>query len=342
MEDERILRARQFAAEEHRRIMAATSTGMNPTSASILANLSIYSRIYVGSIRFDLSEADIRSVFGQFGTIRSISMVRDAQAQRHRGYGFIEYYAPEGAKLAQALDETELAGRTIKVGRPNNFPTELPPGIPKPLSSRLYLANLHPLVTDEDLHGLFEPFGKVVLARVIREEEQHAMPNVAGYVEFEKVSDALNALNAMSTFELCGRRLRVCQTTIGGSLNIHGPDLLSTNNNDYKNSSSTNGLMESCILALKNIACYADLKSMTETESSELQDEIQQECSKHGKVLRLILHGNEDSQMVTAFVQFEEPKSVKEAIPVFNNRWFDGRIVSAEPFSEDKFIMRDF
>ena len=338
MTDERVVRAKQFAAEEHRRIMAASSSGISSTAASVLANLSIYSRIYVGSIRFDLSEADIRSVFGQFGTIRSISMVRDPQAPRHRGYGFIEYYAPEGAKLAQGLDETELAGRTIKVGRPNNFPTELPPGIPRPLSARLYLANLHPLVTDNDIMLLFEPYGKVSLAKVIREEEQHAAPNAAGYVEFEKVSDALNALNAMSTFELCGRRLRVCQTIIGGIIGDFGPDLLpaSTAPNTIVGDSNTS------ILALKNIASYAELQVMTEAESDELQDEIQQECSKHGKVLRLILHGNEDTQMVTAFVQYEQPSSVQEAIPIYNNRWFDGRVLSAEPFSEDKFIMRDF
>jgi RNA recognition motif-containing protein len=369
--DERVVRARQFAADEHRRIMIMCSKGVTPTSSSILANLAIFSRIYIGSIRFDLTEFDIKNVFGQYGTIRSIAMVREPNAGRHRGYGFIEYCAPESAKMAQNLDDTELAGRSIKVGRPNNFPTELPPGIPKPVPTRVFVANLHELVQEEDLKKLFEPFGKILMAKLILpSSEQMSGGGLSGYIEYEKVSDAFNAINAMSTFELCGRKMRVCQTIIGGNVNQYGPDLVSSSTmpsteatqnipiqviqaaqqlsiRAEKSALSSKPvpapavLGQTSIMALRNIISYNDLASFTEEESTGLQDEIQKECSNHGNVLRLILHGDEESQCVTAFVQYSEPKEVEKAIPVFHGRWFDGRVLSAEPFNEDRFIMRD-
>ena len=372
MDDERVIRARQFAADEHKRIMIMCSKGITPTSSSILANLAIYSRIYIGSIRFDLTEFDIKNVFGQFGTIRSIAMVREPNAGRHRGYGFIEYCAPESAKMAQNLDDTELAGRSIKVGRPNNFPTDLPPGITKPIPTRIFVANLHGLVEENDLKRLFEPFGKIIMVKLILPvSEQMSGGGLGGYVEYEKVSDALNALNAMSTFELCGRKMRVCQTIIGGNVSQYGPDLVPSTGSTAETSqnipiqviqaaqqlsiraeksalsssvamSNTQAILgQTSIMALRNITSYNDLASFAEDESTELQDEIQKECSNHGNVLRLILHGDEESQCVTAFVQYSDPKEVEKAIPLFHGRWFDGRVLSAEPFSEDRFIMRD-
>eukprot|EP00301_Raphidiophrys_heterophryoidea_P027330 c9605_g2_i2.p1 GENE.c9605_g2_i2~~c9605_g2_i2.p1 ORF type:complete len:316 (-),score=84.04 c9605_g2_i2:80-1027(-) len=75
-------------------------------------------RIYVGSIHFDLTEEDIKTVFSTFGPIKSCQLIRDVATGRHKGYGFIEYDTAQIAEEAIAqMHNFELAGRQLKVGR---------------------------------------------------------------------------------------------------------------------------------------------------------------------------------------------------------------------------------
>ncbi|KAJ2732565.1 hypothetical protein H4S06_006843, partial [Coemansia sp. BCRC 34490] len=62
-------------------------------------NASVMSRIYVGSINFELTEEHIHRVFSEFGTVRSVSMSKDPVSGRHKGFGFVEYEVPEAAAL---------------------------------------------------------------------------------------------------------------------------------------------------------------------------------------------------------------------------------------------------
>ena len=82
------------------------ASGIDPRSLSVL------SRIYVGSINFELTEQHLRVVFGQFGAIKSVSMSLDALTGKHKGFCFIEFETPEGASLAlDSMNGAELGGR---------------------------------------------------------------------------------------------------------------------------------------------------------------------------------------------------------------------------------------
>lgn len=82
------------------------ASGIDPRSLSVL------SRIYVGSINFELTEQHLRVVFGQFGAIKSVSMSLDTLTGKHKGFCFIEFETPEGASLAlDSMNGAELGGR---------------------------------------------------------------------------------------------------------------------------------------------------------------------------------------------------------------------------------------
>lgn len=79
-----------------------------------LRTLAVLSRIYVGSINFELGEQQIRDAFTQFGSIKSVSMTVDPATMRHKGYCFIEYETPEAAALAlDVMHGSELGGRFV-------------------------------------------------------------------------------------------------------------------------------------------------------------------------------------------------------------------------------------
>jgi len=74
-------------------------------------NLAIQCRIYVGSINFELTEAEIRSAFSPFGPIKSITMSKDPTG-KSKGFAFVEYSYPDAATSAiQHMDGFMLAGR---------------------------------------------------------------------------------------------------------------------------------------------------------------------------------------------------------------------------------------
>jgi RNA recognition motif-containing protein len=72
--------------------------------------------IYVGNLSYDSTEEGVRRLFEQYGTVQSANLITDRDTGRPRGFGFVEMDDSEAADAAiQALNGTELDGRTIKV-----------------------------------------------------------------------------------------------------------------------------------------------------------------------------------------------------------------------------------
>lgn len=74
------------------------------------------SRIYVGSISFEIGEEEIRKTFSPFGPIKSVALSWDTVLQKHKGFAFVEFEVPEAASLAlDQMNGYTLAGRNLKV-----------------------------------------------------------------------------------------------------------------------------------------------------------------------------------------------------------------------------------
>lgn len=72
--------------------------------------------IFVAKLNYDTIEDDLRAAFEQFGEVSSCSIAHDKMTGRSKGFGFVEMDNDEEAEKAiDALNETELDGRTIVV-----------------------------------------------------------------------------------------------------------------------------------------------------------------------------------------------------------------------------------
>lgn len=72
--------------------------------------------IYVGNISREATEDDLRQAFGQFGTVSSVSLIKDKFSGESRGFGFVEMSSKEEAQAAMnALNGKELKGRALTV-----------------------------------------------------------------------------------------------------------------------------------------------------------------------------------------------------------------------------------
>ncbi|KAF7634397.1 RNP (RRM RNA binding domain) containing [Meloidogyne graminicola] len=127
------------------------------------------SRIYIGSINFDIGEDHLRMTFSPFGPIKIVNMCRDPGTGSHKGFAFIEYEVPEAAQLAQEqMNGKMMGGRSIKVSpvtRPQNMPQaqsiiDTIVGEARKFN-RVYVASVHQDLLEQDLRSVFEAFGEI-------------------------------------------------------------------------------------------------------------------------------------------------------------------------------------
>ena len=79
-------------------------------------------KIYVGNLPFSAGEADIRTLFGQYGTVESVSLPTDRETGRPRGFGFVEMSQGDAARAIQALNGHEMGGRPLRVNEAQDKP----------------------------------------------------------------------------------------------------------------------------------------------------------------------------------------------------------------------------
>ncbi|MBU1277249.1 MAG: RNA-binding protein [Proteobacteria bacterium] len=71
--------------------------------------------IYVGNLSYDSTEQSIRDLFEQYGQVTSVKMIEDRETGRPRGFGFVEMDSSAANAAIQALNGTDLDGRSLKV-----------------------------------------------------------------------------------------------------------------------------------------------------------------------------------------------------------------------------------
>lgn len=73
-------------------------------------------KLYVGNLPFSATDADLREVFGQHGTVTDSIVMMDRTTGRSRGFGFITMSTPEEGRAAiAALSGFDMGGRNLTV-----------------------------------------------------------------------------------------------------------------------------------------------------------------------------------------------------------------------------------
>lgn len=72
-------------------------------------------KIYVGNLSFQTPENEVRRVFEEFGSVRSVTVITDRETGRSKGFGFVEMDEDDAAKAIEHLSGSELNGRPLTV-----------------------------------------------------------------------------------------------------------------------------------------------------------------------------------------------------------------------------------
>ena len=83
---------------------------------TLIKEKNMGNKIYVGGLPFSTTEGQLEEMFAAHGTVESARVITDKLTGRSRGFGFVEMSSSgEAQKAIEALNETQLEGRTLTV-----------------------------------------------------------------------------------------------------------------------------------------------------------------------------------------------------------------------------------
>jgi RNA recognition motif-containing protein len=73
-------------------------------------------KLYVGNLPYETTEADLQTLFEGTGPVNTINIVRDKSTGQARGFAFVEMRDADGARKAITdLDRQQFGGRSLTV-----------------------------------------------------------------------------------------------------------------------------------------------------------------------------------------------------------------------------------
>ena len=73
-------------------------------------------KLFVGNLPFQATNADLEDLFSQVGAVASVNLITDKFTGRSRGFGFVEMASEEEAtKAVEATNGIDFNGRNIVV-----------------------------------------------------------------------------------------------------------------------------------------------------------------------------------------------------------------------------------
>lgn len=73
-------------------------------------------KLYVGNLPYDTTEADLRTLFAQAGAVTSVSLIKDRDTGRSKGFAFVEMGSQSEAEQAiKIFNGSNYGERELKV-----------------------------------------------------------------------------------------------------------------------------------------------------------------------------------------------------------------------------------
>ena len=140
-----------------------------------------FTNIYVKNIEPEVTDAEFRTLFENYGDVTSASIARDPETGKSRGFGFVNYVNHENAATAvDELNNKDFKGQVLYVGRAQKK-SEREEELRKQHEAarqekaskyqgvNLYVKNLDDDIDDEKLREIFAGAGTVTSAKVMRD-----------------------------------------------------------------------------------------------------------------------------------------------------------------------------
>jgi RNA recognition motif-containing protein len=304
----------------------------NAAGVPFASSSAAFTRLYVGSVPFTVSEDDLMTIFKPFGDIISLQLQRESGTGRSRGYGFIEFANHECAKKALDLNGLILAGRSLKVNLASSS------GPSTMANQAVIAAQQQQSALTSSVVPLPGPAGAAATAM-----SDMLSGEMSG--ELDEGRDGGLAMNASQRAMLMQRLSRgqdmggavpsAVQTSSGsdGGPAVLG-SVLSTNFNQPCNTTTE---QTPCLLIGNMFDPVAEARVNPSFELELAEDVRDEVSSKYGTIKHLFV---DKASQGLVYLAFEDASSASNAKNGLNGRWFGGNCISADFVSEAEYKRR--
>lgn len=145
----------------------------------------------------NMTDNEMYSMFITCGPLVSAKIMRDKTSGYSFGYGFVQYQNPDDAsKAITQLNGLPVSNKRIKVSysRPNTADIR---------NTNLYVGNVPPEISDDELVNLFTPYGTIITKNILKDHSTGKNKGIA-FVRFSKKSEADYAISQLNGYTLPG------------------------------------------------------------------------------------------------------------------------------------------
>ncbi|KAG7989970.1 hypothetical protein I3843_02G002600 [Carya illinoinensis] len=166
-----------------------------------------FNNVYVKNFSESTTEEELKEIFGDFGTITSVVVMRDGDG-KSKCFGFVNFEnSDDAARSVEALNGKKFEDKEWYVGKAqkkSEREVELKGGIEQNLKEKvdkyeglnLYVKNLDDSITDDKLRELFSEFGTITSCKVMC--DPNGISRGSGFVAFSNAEESSRALSEMN------------------------------------------------------------------------------------------------------------------------------------------------
>eukprot|EP00268_Persea_americana_P065153 TRINITY_DN865_c0_g1_i7.p1 TRINITY_DN865_c0_g1~~TRINITY_DN865_c0_g1_i7.p1 ORF type:complete len:650 (+),score=151.93 TRINITY_DN865_c0_g1_i7:260-2209(+) len=170
-------------------------------------NKTKFNNVYVKNFSESTAEEDLKMVFGEYGTITSVVVMRDGDG-KSKCFGFVNFEdADDAAQAVEDLNGKKFDDKEWYVGKAQKkseremelkgrFDQSMKEAVDKFQGVNLYLKNLDDSIGDDKLRELFSEFGTITSCKVMR--DPGGVSRGSGFVAFSTPEEASRALSEMN------------------------------------------------------------------------------------------------------------------------------------------------
>lgn len=166
-----------------------------------------FNNVYVKNLSESTTEDDLNKIFGEYGTLTSVAVMRDGEG-KSKCFGFVNFEnADDAVKAVEVLNGKIFDDKEWYVGKAQKkaerelelkerFEQSMKEAIDKLQGVNLYIKNLDDSIGDEKLRELFSEFGTITSCKVM--QDPNGISRGSGFVAFSTPEEAYQALFEMN------------------------------------------------------------------------------------------------------------------------------------------------
>ncbi|PON33633.1 Polyadenylate binding protein [Parasponia andersonii] len=168
---------------------------------------SKFNNVFVKNLSESTNEEDLSRIFGEFGELTSVVVMRDADG-KSRCFGFVNFEnVDDAARAVESLNGKKFDDKEWFVGKAQKkserevelklkFEQSMKEAADKYQGANLYIKNLDDSISDEKLKELFSQYGTITSCKVMR--DPNGISRGSGFVAFSTPEEASRALVEMN------------------------------------------------------------------------------------------------------------------------------------------------